>query len=133
MNKIISLSAVFLLCAFTVYAAVTPGGLPKLSDGKTTANNLSEIAPAKAKSRCDTVSSTSAVQKNYSTAGYVNIKATATNINTGAPIVVKWKENGVQAWVGSEYKAVNSHGSTFSTLNASTFDNRSAAFCVQRQ
>lgn len=134
MNKIITLSIVaILLCSFAVYAAVTPGGLPKLADGKTTANNLSEVAPAKGKSRCDTVSSTSAVQKNYSTTGYVNVKATAVNKNTGAPIVVKWSEDGVQAWVGSEYKAVNNQGKTFSQLRADAFSNRTAMFCTQRQ
>lgn len=99
---------------------------------QTPIQNLKGITAVPAASRCDTVASTTAVQKNYSTAGYLGVKATAVNQNTGAPLVVKWSEDGKQVWIGSEYEVVNPGGTNVTTLKATAFSNHTAAFCVRR-
>lgn len=129
-----------LLIGFAVgaMAAVVPGNLPitagnPAGKGQAAIQNLSAIAAGKGKSRCDTVASDTAVLKNYSASGYIGIKANATNPHTGAPVAVKWLEDGKQVWVGSEYEGVNNQGATFTTLRANGFNNATTAFCVRRQ
>lgn len=94
--------------------------------------NVTGPSAVPAAGRCDTVGSGSAVFKQYTASGYLGIKATAANHNTGAPLVVKWLENGKQVWVGSSYEGVNEAGTAISNIKAQAFDNHSGLFCVRR-
>jgi len=125
--------AVFILAA--IFATFAMAGTRLIKDGskmQTPIQNLKGAAAVPAAARCDTVGSTTAVQKQYSTAGYIGIKATSANKNTGAPLVVNWQENGKTVWVGSDYEAVNEGGTAISSVKAAAFTNRTALFCIRR-
>lgn len=125
------MSIVLLIAGGIVLAA--QGTLPQ-STGKApaTIQNLSDTAPAKGKSRCDNLGS--AALRNYTTSGYVGIKATAFNRNTGTATVVTWSEDGTSAWVGSDYRIVNDKGAAISKVTATAFgNNTSVRACIQRQ
>lgn len=119
------------LIAATAFAA---GNLP-WNTGKPAVQiqNLKGIASKAGQSRCDTVTGTSAVQKTYSSAGYAGMTATVYDVNTGAPIVVKWYEDGQQVWVGSTYEGVNDQGKAFSSLKYAAFGNHTTGSCARRQ
>lgn len=126
------LFAVSILLALAVTAMAGTRLTKDSSKLQTPIQNLKGATAIPAAARCDTVASTSAVQKNYSTAGYLGLKANAYNHNTGAPIVVKWSEDGKHVWTGSEYEAVNPSGTGVSTLNAAAFSGHTTAFCIRR-
>jgi hypothetical protein len=94
--------------------------------------NLKAISSNAAQSRCDTVG-IPPVQKQYSTIGYLGVYATAYNPVTGAPVVVKWLEDGKPVWVGSTYEGVNDQGKAYSHVTAVPFNNNTTAFCIRRQ
>lgn len=131
-KSILFLSALALLTVFSV-CAFAGGYLPWAANKKDQVQNLKAIAPAADGSRCDTVTGTSAVLKNYTASGYLGISANAYHPTTGAPIVVKWKEDGKQVWTGSSYEATNNKGTAISQITGAAFSNRTTAFCVRRQ
>lgn len=116
-------------------AFAMPNGQLPLPVGKpqTPIQNLKAPASSAAKSRCDTVTGTSAIQKRYSAAGKSGFFATAFHPVTGAPIVVKWQEDGKQVWTGSTYELTNSEGTSVTYVTPAAFDNHTGAFCVRRQ
>lgn len=133
MKKLFTPTICLVLLAISAAAFAAGGYLPWPVNKTAPVQNLKGIAPAVGASRCDAVTGTSAVQKSYSTATYLGIGATAYHPTTGAPIVVKWKENGVQVWTGSSYEATNDQGKNFTTLTAQAFSNHTTNFCVRRQ
>lgn len=114
--------------------AMPAGQLPfPVGKPQTPIQNLKAPASSAAKSRCDTVTGTSAIQKRYSTAGKSGFFGTAFHPTTGAPIVVKWQEDGKHVWTGSTYELTNSEGTEVTYVTPSAFDNRTGAFCIRRQ
>lgn len=133
---ILTLLSILTLAILAVAGMAAQGTLPQ-SAGKApaTIQNLKATAPVAGKSRCDTVTGTRAVQKNYSSAGYVGIEANAYNATTGAPVNVKWYEDNKQVWVGSSYSAVNDKGTTVTTVTYKDYSSaiHSTGSCVRRQ
>lgn len=126
----------FFLIIIVAFAGLAFAGTRLIKDSsklQTPIQNLKGAAAVPANSRCDTVSSTSSVFKDYTAAGYLGLKANAYNKNTGAPVVVKWSEDGKQVWTGSEYEAVNAAGTAITTFRAAVFSGTTTAFCVRRQ
>lgn len=97
--------------------------------------NLKELSPDVAKSRCDSGTYTKGIFKTYTTAGWYAVEMDAVD-NTGAAVKGKWFLNGKQVGVGaSPFKVSNRGGTDNATL---AFGGYSAAprtvdFCIRRQ
>jgi hypothetical protein len=85
--------------------------------------------------RCDTTTGTKAVQKNYSTAGFIGGRAQAFNPTTGAAVVGKWYEDGVQVAVDSAYAFTSDQGKAMTTLSYKDYSSAShtTGTCIRRQ
>ncbi len=123
------------IMAMSAVCAMAAGNLP-WNTGKPAVQvqNLKGIAPAAGKSRCDTDTGTKAIQRSYSSAGYLGIEAAVVD-SAGSPVAVKWEENGKQVWIGSTYSATNSQGNSFSTVTYKGYSaaSRTLGSCVRRQ
>jgi hypothetical protein len=122
--------AVLLSLAAMAFAA---GGYLPWPVNKNTPIQGDTIAPAVGASRCDTVTGVAAVQKRYSAAGYIKFHGEAHHPTTGAPIVVKWQEDGTAVWADSNYKMTNDQGQNVTYVTPLAFGNHTAVFCVRRE
>ncbi len=124
-----------LLVAMLAVSAFASGNLP-WNTGKPAVQvqNLKAIAPTAGKSRCDTVTGTKAIQRSYSSAGYLGVEASVVD-SVGSPVSVKWEEDGKQVWTGSTFSSTNSQGKTFSTVTYKAYSgaSRTLGSCVRRQ
>lgn len=124
-----------LLVAMLAISAFAAGNLP-WNTGKPAVQvqNIKAIAPTAGKSRCDTATGTKAIQKSYSSSGYLTLEAQAVD-SSGSPVVVKWEEDGKQVWTGSTFASTNSQGNTFSTVTYKAYSgaSRTLGSCVRRQ
>lgn len=97
--------------------------------------NLKEVSPDVAKSRCDQVTKTKGTFKTYTTAGWYAVEVDAVD-NTGAAVKGRWYLDGKQVGVGSgPFKIGNRGGSDHSSVSFAGYSAppRIVEFCIRRQ
>jgi len=135
MNRRIICLTVMLLCSMGVYAIAGTKIPYDSSRPAVPIQNVTGMAPLKAKSGCITQATTKTPFGTYtSLSDYMQYEAEVVD-SAGAAVSVKWKLDGTQVATGSSFKMVNERGNTYSRAVAQPYStaSRSLTLCGRRR
>ena len=132
-SKLYCLFIILVALTVAAIAAASPNGILPRDRNLAPVQGLRASGATPTTSRCDTAAKTKGFT-NYTAYGYLHHEATVVD-SSGAPVNVKWYQDGKQTWVGSSFSAANDLGTDYRTISYTPYStaSRSLTSCIRRK